>query len=158
MKSRTIREGVRMIPSVHWERRLFDALIPLPDGTSYNAYLVEGSEGVALIDTTDPALREDLLHELRDVPRVDYIVSQHSEQDHSGLLPEILKRYPGARLVCSDKARDLLHTHLGIPEDRLQVVADGESISLGNRTLRFVYTPWVHWPETMSTYVPEIKC
>ena len=157
MTAREIKPGVHAIASVHWERRLFDSLIPLPDGTSYNAYLVKGSAATALVDTTDPDLRNDLLDQLADVATVDYLVSNHTEQDHSGLLPELMARYPKAVLLCSAKAQDLLSTHLGIPAERLRVVKDGEEVSLGDKTLRFVYTPWVHWPETMCTYVPESK-
>ena len=158
MQKQTIRDGIEVICSVHWERRLFDSLIPLPDGTSYNSYIVRGSKGVALIDTADPELREEFLRNIDTLDRVDYIVSQHTEQDHSGLLPELLERFPNAPLLCSDKARDLLTTHLAIPETRIRVVSDGESVSLGDKTLVFVYTPWVHWPETMCTFVPEAKC
>ncbi len=158
MHAREIRKGIHVIASVHWERRLFDSLIPLPDGTSYNAYLVRGSKATALLDSTDPVLRNDLLEALQDVRHVEYIVSQHSEQDHSGTIPDLLDRYPEAKLLCSKKAEDLLTTHLGVAADRIQVVEDGESISLGGKTLQFVYTPWVHWPETMCTYVPEDRC
>lgn len=158
MQKTTICDGIEAICSVHWDRRLFDSLIPLPDGTSYNAYIVRGSKGVALIDTADPELREEFMQNIATLDRVDYIVSQHTEQDHSGLLPELLERFPNAPLLCTDKARDLLITHLAIPEARIRVVADGESVSLGDKTLVFVYTPWVHWPETMCTFVPESKC
>lgn len=158
MHVRQIRQGIDIIATVHWERRLFDALIPLPDGTSYNAYLVRGADKTALIDSTDPALRSDLMEPLRDVKQIDYIVSQHSEQDHSGCIPELLERYPQATVVCSKKGAELLTTHLQVPSERTRIVEDGESISLGDKTLKFVYTPWVHWPETMCTYVPEDKC
>ncbi len=157
MHAKEIRNGIKVLASVHWERRLFDALIPLPDGTSYNAYLVEGSEATALIDSTDPELRDELIGELDPGKPIDYVVSHHGEQDHSGVIPEILERYPGATVLCSSKARELLMTHLHLPEDRIRVVDDGESVSLGDKTLTFVYTPWVHWPETMVTYVPEAK-
>jgi flavorubredoxin len=85
MIAREIKKDIHVIASAHWERRLFDALIPLPEGTSYNAYLVKGSAATALIDTTDPELREDLLSQLEGVSKIDYIVSNHTEQDHSGL-------------------------------------------------------------------------
>jgi flavorubredoxin len=137
---------------------LFDSLIPLPDGTSYNAYLVRGENATALIDTADPVLSADLMGPLQGVEKLDYVVSQHSEQDHAGLLPDVLERFPSAKLLCSEKARDMLTSHLHIAEERIRVVKDGESISLGGKTLTFVYTPWVHWPETMCTYVPEDKC
>jgi flavorubredoxin len=158
MHRREISHGISLIASVHWERRLFDSLIPLPDGTSYNAYLVQGSEGVALIDTTDPALQDEFMEELQSIEHLDYVVSQHSEQDHSGILPDILAQFPDAKLVCSQKAEDLLCSHLHLSAERIQVVADGETLSLGDKTLQFIYTPWVHWPETMSTYVAQNKC
>ncbi len=157
MHIRQIREGIDVICNVDWGRRLFDSLIPLPDGTSYNAYIVYGSEGVALIDSGDPCFREQFLKDIEPVKHVDFIVSQHAEQDHSGLLPEMVERYPKAPVLCSDKARDMLITHLGIPAERIRVVADGEEVSLGDKTMKFFYTPWVHWPETMCTYVPELK-
>jgi len=132
-------------------------LIPLPEGTSYNAYLVKGSEATVLIDSTDPELRDALMSQLEKVEHLDFIVSHHAEQDHSGLLPELLDRYPGAVLLCSTKARDLLMTHLGVAADRIRTVSDGETVSLGDKTLQFIYTPWVHWPETMCTFIPESK-
>lgn len=158
MHAREIKKGIEAVCCVHWERRLFDSLIPLPDGTSYNAYLVRGENATALIDTADPVLRADLMGPLQGVEKLDYVVSQHSEQDHAGLLPEVLERFPSAKLLCSEKARDMLTSHLHIAEERIRVVKDGESISLGGKTLTFVYTPWVHWPETMCTFVPEDKC
>ncbi|HOI54956.1 MAG TPA: FprA family A-type flavoprotein [Phycisphaerae bacterium] len=158
MHPREIRPGIQAIATVHWERRLFDSLIPLPDGTSYNAYLVRGDQATALIDAADPALQGEFMGHLRDVDRLDYVVSQHSEQDHSGAIPLVLQRFPEAKLVCSTKARDLLATHLGVPEARIVPVEDGQTIPLGGKTLQFVYTPWVHWPETMCTYVPEDRC
>ncbi len=158
MHAREIGNGIEMIAMVHWERRLFDSLIPLPDGTSYNAYLVRGKNATALIDASEPVLQGELMAELEAVKRLDYVISQHSEQDHSGAIPDVLKRFPNATLVCSTKARDLLTTHLQMPEERIRTVADGETIDLGGKTLQFVDTPWVHWPETMSTYIPEDKC
>jgi len=158
MHAREIRNGIENIAMIHWERRLFDSLVPLPDGTSYNAYLVKGQDATALIDSADPVLQDELMEQLRDVPRIDYVVSQHSEQDHSGAIPLVLERFPNAKLVCSGKAKDLLMTHLGVSEDRLVTMEDGQTIALGGKTLQFVHTPWVHWPETMCTYIPEDKC
>ena len=157
MHARPIKPGIQSISCVHWERRLFDALIPLPDGTSYNAYLVQGQDATALIDSADPALTEELMEQLADVDKIDYIVSQHSEQDHAGALPVLAERYPSAKVVCNEKARVMLTSHLHLPEDRIQLVEDGDMLALGGKTLTFVYTPWVHWPETFCTYVPEDK-
>lgn len=158
MQAREIRKGIENIAMVHWERRMFDSLIPLPDGTSYNAYLVRGNRATALIDGADPALCDDLMQQLNRVERIDYVILQHAEQDHSGSLPAVLNKFPQAKLLCSNKARDLIITHLQIPEERIQTVADGDTLDLGGKTLQFVYTPWVHWPETMCTYLPEDKC
>lgn len=158
MHAREIRDGVQTIATVHWERRLFDSLIPLPDGTSYNAYLVKGRDATALIDSADPILQDEFMAQLRDVPRIDYVVSQHAEQDHSGAIPQVLEHFPNAKLICSGKALDLLTTHLKLPADRVLTVEDGQTISLGGKTLQFIHTPWVHWPETMCTYLPEDKC
>lgn len=155
MKSREIRKRVQWMGAVDWNRKLFDSLIPLPDGTSYNAYLVQGSEKNVLIDAVDPAMADVLKRQLADVKKIDYIVSQHTEQDHSGTIPQLLELYPHSTLLCSQKAKDLLIDHLGIPVERIKVVEDGETLSLGDKTLRFIYTPWVHWPETMVTYLPE---
>jgi flavorubredoxin len=141
--------------AVDWDRRLFDSLIPLPEGTSYNAYLVRGSEKTALVDTVDPTKLDVLMAQLDTVDRLDYLVAQHAEQDHSGSIPAVLARYPGAVLVTNPKAKELLQEHLDIPDDRFRTVADGETLSLGNKTLRFIYLPWVHWPETMGTYIEE---
>jgi flavorubredoxin len=141
--------------AVDWNRRLFDSLIPLPDGTSYNAYLVRGTEKTALIDAVDPAMLEILKRHLSHVDRVDYIIAQHAEQDHAGGIPFVMEKYPEAIVICSPKAKDLLITHLDVPENKIRTVADGESLSLGGKTLKFIHTPWVHWPETMSTYLAE---
>jgi flavorubredoxin len=141
--------------AVDWDRRLFDSLIPLPEGTSYNAYLVQGSEKTALIDTVDPAKLDVLMAQLDAVDHLDYLVAQHAEQDHSGSIPAVLAQYPEAVLVTNPKAKELLQEHLDIPDDRFKTVADGETLSLGSKTLRFIYLPWVHWPETMGTYIEE---
>ena len=155
MNARPISADITWMGAVDWDRRLFDSLIPLPEGTSYNAYLVRGSEKTALVDTVDPAKVDVLMAQLDAVDRLDYLVAQHAEQDHSGSIPAVLARYPGAVLVTNPKAKELLQEHLDIPDDRFKTVTDGETLSLGDKTLRFVYLPWVHWPETMGTYIEE---
>ncbi|MCD6465647.1 FprA family A-type flavoprotein [Candidatus Bathyarchaeota archaeon] len=157
MRPRAIKDGVYWVGAVDWDRRLFDELIPLPDGTSYNAYLVVGSNKTALIDTVDPTMTDILVKnlELLNVKRLDYVVANHAEQDHSGALPTILDLYPDAKVIATAQCKDLLTNLLLIPEDKIQVVKDGEVISLGNKTLEFIHFPWVHWPETMLTYLRE---
>jgi flavorubredoxin len=155
MRPRELRPGVYSVGAVDWDRRLFDTLIPLPEGTSYNSYLVRGSEKTALLDTVDPTMTATLLDNLSSVDRIDYVVVQHAEQDHSGSLPAVLARFPEAEVLCSARAVDLLATHIHVAGDHVRAVQDGEELQLGGMTLRFVYTPWAHWPETMSTFLVE---
>ncbi len=157
MKARQIKPNVYWSGAIDWDRRLFDALIPLPDGTSYNAYLVQGSQKVALIDTVDPSMTHVLMAFLEDVPAIDYVVANHAEQDHAGSIPQVLVKYPDAKVVTTPKGKDLLMALLLIPADRFITVNDGETLSLGNKTLEFIHAPWVHWPETMLTYLREDK-
>jgi flavorubredoxin len=155
MKARQIRPNIYCVGAIDWDRRLFDALVPLPDGTSYNSYLVQGSQKVALIDTVDPTMTSVLMSYLESVPTIDYVVANHAEQDHSGSIPHVLAKYPDAKVVTTPKCRDLLMALLLVPEDRFITVNDGETLSLGDKTLESIYAPWVHWPETMLTYVRE---
>lgn len=157
MEPRKITDTVQWMGAVDWDRRLFDALIPLPDGTSYNAYFIKASEKNVLLDSADPATSEVLLAQLEGIDRIDYVVSHHAEQDHSGTIPAVLEKYPAAKLISSTKAKGMLIDLLRIPEDRFVTVEDGETLSLGDKTLKFIYTPWVHWPETMATYLQEEK-
>jgi flavorubredoxin len=154
MNARTLRPGIHWVGAVDWDRRLFDELVPTPEGTSYNAYVVQGRTKTALIDAVDPAFAEVLLERLRalGVSALDYIVVNHAEQDHSGALPILLATYPEAVVVTSPKGKPMLGELLRIPADRVRTVADGEVIELGDERLRFVHFPWVHWPETMVTF------
>jgi flavorubredoxin len=157
MAIQKLKSGVFSVGAKHWDRRLFDELIPLPDGTTYNAYLIRGSEKTALIDTVDPEKKNDLLENLEnlEVKNIDYVIANHAEQDHSGSIPGILEKYPNARVVTNEKCKKMLIDLLQIPEDKFLVVKDQETLSLGDKTLQFILTPWVHWPETMVTYLRE---
>jgi flavorubredoxin len=157
MKARQIKTNVYWVGAIDWDRRLFDSLIPLPDGTSYNAYLVQGSQKVALIDAVDTSMTHVLMAYLDNVPVIDYVIANHAEQDHAGSIPQVLAKYPDAKVVTTPKGRDMLVALLLIPEDRFITVSDGETLSLGDKTLEFIHAPWVHWPETMLTYLREDK-
>jgi flavorubredoxin len=159
MKPRKIRSGVYWVGAIDWDRRLFDELIPLPDGTSYNSYLIKGSEKTALIDTVDPSMESVLLNRLKQagVKNIDYVIANHAEQDHSGTIPPVLEKYPTAKVVTTPRGKDMLIGLLLIPEDKFITVSDGETLSLGDKTLEFIHAPWVHWPETMLTYLREDK-
>ena len=159
MAVRKIKKDVYAVGAIDWDRTLFDEIIPLPDGTSYNSYLVVGSEKTALIDTVDPEKENELLENLGElnVERIDYIVSNHAEQDHSGTIPKILDAYPMAKVVTNEKCKGFEKDLLLIDDDKFITIKDGDTLSLGNKTLKFIFTPWVHWPETMSTYLVEDK-
>ncbi len=157
MKPREIKQGIHWVGAIDWDRRLFDALIPLPDGTSYNSYLIKGTEKTALIDTVDPTIQDALINHLSElgVKRIDYVIANHAEQDHSGAIPHVLGKYPSAKVVATPRAKGMLIDLLMIPEERFITVNDKETILLGGRTLEFIHAPWVHWPETMLTYLRE---
>jgi len=156
---RELKSNIYSVGAIDWDRRLFDELIPLPDGTSYNAYLVKGREKTALIDTVDPTMAEVLTNNLNqlEIKDINYVIANHAEQDHSGSLPQILDMYPNAKVVCTTKCKGLLMDLLLIPEDKFITVEDRETLSLGDKTLEFIHAPWVHWPETMLTYLREEK-
>lgn len=157
MVAREIVKDVYWVGALDFDRRLFDELIPLPDGTSYNSYLIRGSEKTALIDTVDPKKEEELIVNLikLKVEQIDYIIINHAEQDHAGSLPMMLEMYPRAKVVTNEKCRDLLVALLQIPAETVMVIKDGETLSLGNKTLKFLLTPWTHWPETQVTFLVE---
>ncbi len=159
MKPREIKRGIYWVGAIDWDRRLFDSLIPLPDGTSYNSYLIKGSEKAVLIDTVDPTMEQVLINHLDElgVKNIDYVIANHAEQDHSGSIPRILEKYPKAKVVCTPRCKGMLIDMLLVPEDKFVTVEDKETISLGNRTLEFIHAPWVHWPETMLSYLREDK-
>jgi len=154
-----IDENVYFIGMMHWDRRLFDDLIPLPDGTSYNSYLVKGSEKTALIDTADPEKIDELMEKLDEmgIKSIDYIIANHAEQDHSGGIPMLLEKYPMAKVVTNEKCKGFLKDLLLVPDEKFVVVDENDEISLGGKTLQFIMAPWVHWPETMLTYLKEDK-
>jgi flavorubredoxin len=157
--TRPLKPNIYAVGAIDWDARLFDRLIPLPDGTSYNAYVVRGSRKTALLDTVDPAKTHVLLDHLIElgVDKIDYVIAHHAEQDHSGSLPDVLLVYPDAKVVTSPKCKQMLMDLFEIEDKQFITVEDGQEVSLGDKTLRFIYTPWVHWPETMSTYIPEDK-
>jgi flavorubredoxin len=157
MVAREMVPGVFWVGALDFDRRIFDELIPLPEGTSYNAYLIRGSEKVALIDTVDPTKEFDLISNLvkLGIERIDYIIINHAEQDHSGSLPMVLEFFPDAMVVTNEKCRDLLIALLHIPEGKFMILKDRETLPLGDRTLEFLLTPWTHWPETQVTYLRE---
>ena len=159
MQSIQIKKDVFYVGANDPDRKLFDELISLPDGTSYNSYLIRGSEKTALIDSVDPEKKDVLFENLKNTATesIDYVIAHHGEQDHSGTIPYILEKYPMAKVVTNAKCKSILIDLLLLDDGDFITVEDGQELSLGNKTLKFVFTPWVHWPETMITYLPEDK-
>ena len=156
---RKITDSVFWVGAQDWDRRLFDELIPLPQGTSYNSYLVRGANKTALIDTVDPPKFPELVANLRalGVEKIDYLVANHAEQDHSGSIPLVLERCPNVKVVTNAKCRDFLKDHLHLMTEHFHAVAEGDTVDLGGLTLEFIMAPWVHWPETQFTWLRESK-
>ncbi len=151
-----IKNDVYSVGVKDWNRRIFDELIPIPHGTSYNSFLIQGTGKTALIDTVDPTKANELLENLKKLDAdIDYLIVNHAEQDHSGTIPRILDIYNNALIITNAKCKDLLIEFHLIPEEKFKVVGDGETLDLGGKTLKFIITPWVHWPDTMVTYLQE---
>ena len=139
------------------DKVLFEGLWPLPVGVSYNSYVV-ADEKVALIDTVECGFEEEFLANVREATAgrsIDYLVVNHMEPDHSSLISYMLQEYPSLQIIANAKAVPMLKGYHNVPEERVLVVGEGESVSLGHTTLRFYMTPMVHWPETMVTYLEE---
>ena len=158
MKALKLKEGIYWVGAIDWDLRNFHGYVT-QRGSTYNAYLIKGSQKTALLDTVDPPKKHELLENLQEIgiERIDYLISHHAEQDHSGTIPAVLEQFPMAQVVTNQKCRALLQEHLLIPDEKFKIINDGEKLSLGNKTLRFIFTPWVHWPETISTYLEEDK-
>ena len=153
-----IKEQVYSVGAIDWDRRIFDELINIPNGTSYNSFIVKGKDKTALIDTVDPTKTNELLDNLKKLDvDIDYIVINHAEQDHSGTIPKILEKYSDAIIVTNTKCKEFLSEFLPLTDAKFRVVGDGDSLDLGGKTLKFIITPWVHWPDTMVTYLNENK-
>ena len=139
------------------DKVLFEGLWPLPYGVSYNSYLVV-DEKVALIDTVEAGFEDEFLENISLAIRdraIDYLVVNHMEPDHSSLVGYMLDKYPRLQIVANAKTVPMLQGYYGTPKEKILVMADGESISLGGATLSFHMIPMVHWPETMVTWLQE---
>ncbi|POZ50467.1 FprA family A-type flavoprotein [Methylovulum psychrotolerans] len=159
-----IPQAVALSERVHWigaldpNLRTFDIILKTANGTSYNAYLVRGSAGVAIIDTVKENFAADFFARLETVARYDeisVIVLNHLEPDHTGALPELMRRAPQARLYISQKAQTMVKALLKQNDLAYTPVLTGDSVTLGDRTLQFLHTPYLHWPDTQCTYLPE---
>ena len=157
-------QAVALSERVHWigaldpNLRTFDIILKTANGTTYNAYVIRGSEGVAIIDTVKEGFAADFftrLESVADYAEIKVIVLNHLEPDHTGALPELMRRAPQAQLFISQKAQSMLKGLLKQEELSFTPVITGDSVSLGDRRLEFLHTPYLHWPDTQCTYLPE---
>lgn len=155
-----IARNVFQVGAKDWNRRMFDALITLPQGTSYNSYFVKGEEKTALIDTINPGFEKELgskINIVSNLEKLDYLIMNHAEPDHANAINYIMEKAPNALFVTTEKGVKMAKLYHELPEARIKVVAEGDSLDLGGKTLHFIEAPWLHWPETMFTYLPEDK-
>jgi flavorubredoxin len=154
--STTLRENIDWVGYVDWDVRDFHGY-STDRGATYNAYLIR-DEQTALIDAVKAPFADELLKHiaaLTDPSKINLVVSNHAEPDHAGGLTRVMKELSGATLVCDQKCAAALAQHHDTSRWKMRIVATGDAISLGRRTLHFIETPMVHWPESMFTYVPE---
>ena len=154
---RAIDKAISWVGVNDWTTDLFEAIWPIPQGVSYNSYVVRDDE-VALLDTVRDSTFETLQYKLNRVldngEQIDHIILNHLEPDHSSSVVRLRQLYPDATVIGSEKAINYLGEAFGISEN-VRAVEEGDELDLGNRTLRFHLTPMIHWPETMMTYEPE---
>jgi flavorubredoxin len=140
--------------------RVFDIEMCTEYGTSYNSYVVRGAEKVAIIDANHATFADDWLAQVAEVlgdTAPDYLVVNHTEPDHAGAVGALLKRYPAITIVCTAAAAINLKNITNLPGLAPHVVKDGEALDLGGLTLEFHLAPFLHWPDTMITWLPECK-
>ena len=144
---------VKVTDKVYWiggnDRRtsLFENMWPIPNGISYNSYLII-DEKVALVDTIEFGSSDDYLdkiEELIDGKTIDYLIINHMEPDHSGAIKTIVEKYPNIKLVGNLKTFKIIESNFGY-QDKWYQIEDGDELNLGHHNLKFVMTPWVHWP------------
>lgn len=159
-KAVALSERVFWIGALDPDLRTFDIILKTANGTTYNAYLIRGSEGVAIIDTVKEGFADDFfakLESVADYSEIKVIVLNHLEPDHTGALPELMRRAPQAQLYISQKAQSMLKALLKQDQLNFTPVLTGDKVSLGDCRLEFLHTPYLHWPDTQCTYLPEEK-
>ncbi len=157
LKFKPIKEDVFYCGLNDNDRVIFDELIPLENGTTYNSYLIQGSNKTALVDTMYPPFIETYLNNFDEnsIKNIDYIIANHGEQDHSGAIPAVLEKFPNAKIVTNNVCKNNIKEMLLVDEEKFITVKDGDTLSLGNKTIKFIMAPGVHWPDTMFSYLVE---
>lgn len=158
MDALQIAPNIYWVGAIHWNLQNFHGYLT-QRGSTFNAYLIV-DEKITLIDTVKSEFAEEMfarISQVIDPSRIDAVVVNHAEMDHSGALPEFMRRVPKARVICSGKGREGLKAHFGDSPWDYQIVKAGDTLNLGKHSLQFAMTPLVHWPDNMVTYCPEAK-
>jgi len=153
-----LKEGVNWVGVVDWNLRDFHGFITRR-GSTYNAYLIS-DEKIALVDTDKSNFSNELIEhisELANIEKIDYIIVNHVEMDHSSSLPMIVKLAKNAKIISSQRGKEALIKHYGADFNAVETVKSGDELKLGKRTLRFLEAPMLHWPDSMFTYIVEDK-
>jgi len=159
MKAIQIKDGVYWVGALNPDLRIFDVIMETKNGTTYNSYLVKGENKITLFEVVKAGFENQLLERISSVVEpaaIDYIIFDHTEPDHSGAIGEVLKKMPKAQVLGSRAAITFLSQILNT-EFNHRVIKHGDELDLGDKTLRFFSTPFLHWPDTMMTYLPEDK-
>lgn len=155
-----VKKDIYWVGSLDPELRVFDIIMYTPYGTTYNSYVVKGSEKIAVFETVKEKCFDDYLSKLNslgiDPKSIDYIVVDHTEPDHAGSVEKLLELSPKAKVIGSMQAIEFLKDIVNKDFEYI-VVGDNDTISLGNKTLQFISAPFLHWPDSMYTYIPEDK-
>ncbi len=158
-------KSMEIVPGIFWagvvdhDLKVFDVIMETKYGTNYNSYLAIGKDKIALIDTAKERFCDEYIERLKqviDISKIDYVVINHTEPDHSGCLKSVLDAAPNAVVVCTSPAKMNLQSIINRPFECIIPKAD-TVIDLGGKTLKFINAPFLHWPDTMFTYIPEDK-
>ena len=155
-----LKENIFSIGVLNPNIRMSDIIIPCPYGTTYNAYLVKGSNKVALIDTVHDGYEEryfDEIEKLVGIKNVNYLIVNHSEPDHTGVIEKLIEKNPNIEIFCTSSSNIFVKQITNNPNIKFHVIKEGETLSLGDKTLVFYPAPFLHWPDSMFTYVKEDK-
>ncbi|MCK4690248.1 MAG: FprA family A-type flavoprotein, partial [Desulfuromonadales bacterium] len=158
-----MNHSIPIVDNVHWvgvrhpDLKVFDDLFPTPNGTTYNSYLIQGTQKTALIDTVKAPFADEFFAKVTEQiapEKIDIVVVNHTEPDHSGALIQVLEMNPDVQVYCSKPAENFLKQLLNRSFNSV-IVNDGDEVDLGGKTLRFMLTPYMHWPDTIFTYLVE---
>ncbi len=158
MRTVEIKKNIYWVGATDWDVRDFHGYSTYK-GTTYNAYLILDKK-ITLIDTVKKEFKSDLIHKIRSIiepEKIDYIVVNHVEMDHSGALPDMMDLIKPEKLICSDMGKKALLAHFHKDDWPYEIVRSGDAITIGDNSIQFIETRMLHWPDSMFSYIPEKK-